>query len=106
MIHTNDDIADLIQDTIQLMQKIDTVVNTESDHDCTYRTIFRTHRLMVTSFLEKLNDLTNEKVSIEHINPRDLMQTLEELKTQPASRSKKPARKGLHKPIPIGDMNE
>ena len=106
MIHTNDDIAHLIQDTIQLMQKIDTFVNTESDHDCTYRTIFRTHRLMVTSFLEKLNDLTNEKVSIEHINPRDLMQTLEELKTQPASRSKKPARKGLHKPIPIGDMNE
>ena len=106
MIHTNDDIADLIVDTIQLMQKIDTFVNTESDHDCTYRTIFRTHRLMVTSFLEKLNDLTNEKVSIEHINPRDLMQTLEELKTQPASRSKKPARKGLHKPIPIGDMNE
>ena len=106
MIHTNDDIADLIQDTIQLMQEIDTFVNTESDHDCTYRTIFRTHRLMVTSFLEKLNDLTNEKVSIEHINPRDLMQTLEELKTQPASRSKKPARKGLHKPIPIGDMNE
>lgn len=106
MIHTNDDIADLIQDTIQLMQKIDTFVNTESDHDCTYRTIFRTHRLMVTSFLEKLNDLTNEKVSIEHINPRDLMQTLEELKTQPASRSKKPARKGLHKPISIGDMNE
>ena len=106
MIHTNDDISDLIQDTIQLMQKIDTFVNTESDHDCTYRTIFRTHRLMVTSFLEKLNDLTNEKVSIEHINPRDLMQTLEELKTQPASRSKKPARKGLHKPIPIGDMNE
>lgn len=106
MIHTNDDIADLIQDTIQLMQEIDTFVNTESDHDCTYRTIFRTHRLMVTSFLEKLNDLTNEKVSIEHINPRDLMQTLEELKTQPASRSKKPARNGLHKPIPIGDMNE
>ena len=106
MIHTNDDISDLIQDTIQLMQQIDTFVNTESDHDCTYRTIFRTHRLMVTSFLEKLNDLTNEKVSIEHINPRDLMQTLEELKTQPASRSKKPARKGLHKPIPIGDMNE
>ena len=106
MIHTNDDIADLIQDTIQLMQEIDTFVNTESDHDCIYRTIFRTHRLMVTSFLEKLNDLTNEKVSIEHINPRDLMQTLEELKTQPASRSKKPARKGLHKPIPIGDMNE
>ena len=106
MIHTNDDIADLIQDTIQLMQEIDTFVNTESDHDCTYRTIFRTHRLMVTSFLEKLNDLTNEKVSIEHINPRDLMQTLEELKTQPASRSKKPARKGLHKPIPMGDMNE
>ena len=61
MIHTNDDIADLIQDTIQLMQEIDTFVNTESDHDCTYRTIFRTHRLMVTSFLEKLNDLTNEK---------------------------------------------
>jgi len=106
MIHTNDDIADLIQDTIQLMQKIDTFVNTESDHDCTYRTIFRTHRLMVTSFLEKLNDLTNEKVSIEHINPRDLMQALNQLKVQPMSRSKRPARNGLHKPIPMGEMNE
>ena len=106
MIHTNDDIADLIQDTIQLMQKIDMFVDTESDHDCDYRNIYRTHKLMVTSFLQKLNELTNEKVSIQHINPRDLMQTLEELKTQPASRSKRPARKRLHKPIPIGEMNE
>ena len=80
MIHTNDDIADLIQDTIQLMQKINTFVDTENDHDCDYRNIYRTHKLMVTSFLQKLNELTNEKVSIEHINPRDLMQTLEELK--------------------------
>ena len=106
MIHTNDEIAELIHDTIKLMWKIDSLVKNEDDHDCAYRTIYKSHRLLVDKILEELQQLTNEKVSIKHINPRDLMQTLEELKTQPASRSKRPARKRLHKPIPIGDMNE
>ena len=101
MIHTNDEIGELIHDTIQLMQKIDAFVNTESDHDCAYRTIYRTHKLMANSFLEKLQQLTNEKVSIQHINPRDLIQALEELKIQPKKYTS--ASNRLHKTIGVKD---
>jgi len=106
MIHTNDEIAELIHDTIKLMLQIDSLVKNEDDHDCAYRTIYKSHRLLVDKILEELQQLTNEKVSIEHVNPRDLMQALEELKTQPASRFKKSTRKGLHKQISLGDVNE
>ena len=47
MIYTNDEIADLIQQTIKLMIEIESFVNTEEDHHCDYRTIYRTHKLLV-----------------------------------------------------------
>jgi hypothetical protein len=99
MIHTNDEIGELIHDTIKLMLQIDSLV--KNDHDCAYRTIYKSHRLLVDKILEELEQLTNEKVSIKHVNPRDLIQALEELKTQPKKYTS--ASNRLHKTIGVKD---
>ena len=99
MIHTNDEIGELIHDTIKLMWKIDSLVKNEDDHDCAYRTIYKSHRLLVDKILEELEQLTNEKVSIEHVNARDLMEALQD--KQPKKYTS--TRNKLHKTIGVKD---
>ena len=101
MIYTNDEIADLIQQTIKLMIELESFVNTEEDHHCDYRTIYRTHKLLVDKVLETLGNLTNETVSIRNINPRDLVQALNELKV--SGKTYSPPSGSLYKKI--GDRN-
>jgi hypothetical protein len=79
MVHTNDEIADLIVRTTHLMLEIDSFVNTENDHDCLYRTSYKTHRLLVTKVLEKLEQLMNEQLSV-NFNLRDFTEVLNDIK--------------------------
>ncbi len=62
------------------MIEIESFVNTTDDHDCDYRTVYRTHKLLVTKVLEKLQQLTNEKVSIEHVNARDFTEAINDIR--------------------------
>ena len=80
MIHTNDEISDLIVRSTQLVLKIQDMIKNQDEHNCAYRVVYRTHDLLVTKILEELQQLTNEKVSIEHINARDFTEAINDIK--------------------------
>jgi len=48
MIHTNDEISDLIVRSTQLVLKIQDMIKNEDEHNCAYRVVYRTHGLLVT----------------------------------------------------------
>ena len=50
MIHTNDEISDLIVRSTQLVLKIQDMIKNEDEHNCAYRVVYRTHGLLVTKF--------------------------------------------------------
>ena len=60
MIHTNDEISDLIVRSTQLVLKIEDMIKNEDEHNCAYRVVYRTHDLLVTKILEELH-YKNEK---------------------------------------------
>ena len=62
------------------MTKIDDMVKDEHEHNCAYRVVYRTHGLLVTKILEKLQQLTNEKVSIEYVNARDFTEAINDIR--------------------------